>query len=87
MDYLSGAVEKSSCNLGSENLTKRLTLAAICWWAVAHLFTRRGGLPLVGHCASAMNPPGQLILLLTFLGADFDLAGVDPLALGKGCGF
>jgi hypothetical protein len=30
MDYLSGHAEKNSGNLGSEYLTKRLTLAAIC---------------------------------------------------------
>jgi hypothetical protein len=28
MDYLSGHAENNSCNLGSEYLTKRLTLAA-----------------------------------------------------------
>jgi ATP-dependent DNA ligase len=30
VDYLSGPAEENSCNLGSEYLTKRLTLAAIC---------------------------------------------------------
>jgi hypothetical protein len=30
MDYLSGPAEKNSCDLGSEYLTKRLTLGLIC---------------------------------------------------------
>ena len=60
MDYLSRPAEKNSCNLGSEYLTKRLTLAAIC------LVTKeQGGKPILHGISRLMQFRGVLLIFWT----------------------